>query len=376
MSRVAILIPCLLTGGTEVATLDNAKALTKLGYGVDVVVYFNEVDSAMLRTFQNAGISVHLLGLVRGAELVGAFKLTIGLLRVLWSKGYTLIWVQYMTPTLVPLLVARFFSRRLIAAVHVAAGHYSASGLRRLRWLARWWCTRFVCVSKTTAEGIFGDVLSERRLAERVKVLPNAIDMVAVQAASRRNWRKEIGLNVDVLIIGFVGRLAYNKGVDVLMRAAALVTRDHGNVHWVIVGDGVERARLEAFAKESGLITNTHFIGGVPREGVYAAMKGFDIAVVPSREEGFGLTALEAMACSVPVVASRVGALSEVVIEHETGLFFELESHADLAIKLASLLGDPVARMRLGTAGYVHAHRNYDLSTYRSRLAELNWSMS
>jgi glycosyltransferase involved in cell wall biosynthesis len=371
MTQAAILIPCLLTGGTEVATLETAQALQDLGQSTDVVVYFDEVDATMLQTFASAGIAVHCLGLTRNGKAFGALHLAWRLLQCLRKARYDLIWVQYMTPTLVPLLVARFFVRRLVATVHVASGHYSATGRRRLRWLARHLCDRFVCVSQTSARGIFGKALDDVLLGKRVLVLPNALDMAAVNMAVARDWRRDIGLADGTRLIGFVGRLTHNKGVDILLRAAAQPALEQPQLHWIIVGDGADRSALEALAKVLGVSDVVHFVGAIPREGVYAAFKGFEIAVVPSREEGFGLSALEAMACGVPLVASRVDALQEVVLDGVTGLLCPAEDPAALADGLARLVSDAGLRQAMGSAGVGHVARLYDAPTYRANLAEL-----
>ena len=144
MKNVTILLPGLLTGGTEVATLDTATALQALGYRVSVIVYFDETDPAMLAAFAQVGIAVTQLGLPRAGGAIATARLGLALGKALLKLRPSLIWLQYMTPTLVPLLVARFFTRRLLAAVNVAAGHYNAGGMARLRWLASWWCTRLV----------------------------------------------------------------------------------------------------------------------------------------------------------------------------------------------------------------------------------------
>lgn len=359
MNRNAvILIPCLLTGGTEVATLDTAKALVGLGFTVTVLVYFDETDPAMLDAFHQAGIAVHLLGLPRLGGIKGALRLGIALASHLSLQRPTLVWAQYMTPTLVPLVIARFFTRQLVAAVHVAARHYSPGGLRRLRWLASWWCNRLVCVSHTTANGILGE-RPVTRLQKSVCVIPNTLDMQAVVDATPHNWRRQLGISPQQPIIGFVGRLATNKGVDILLQAAARINREHPDTHWVIAGNGVEKAALQQQAAAAGLEGKVHFTGSLPRDAVYGAMKGFDIAVVPSREEGFGLTALEAMACGVPLVASRVDALHEVVKDGETGMLFTVEDAQELAETIQHLLASDSLRTRLANAAAAHAQATY-----------------
>ncbi|KJS08357.1 MAG: hypothetical protein VR73_05925 [Gammaproteobacteria bacterium BRH_c0] len=369
MKRAALLIPCLLIGGTEVATLDTARALTELGIDVTVVVYFDETDPVMVATFRQAGIHLQLLGLTRGGA-GGTLALIAALTRSLWRKRLALVWVQYMTPTLLPLIVARFFSPHLIAAVHVAARHYTPGGLRRLRWLASWWCNRLVCVSNTTAKGIMGGQPTAR-LQRAVRVVPNVLDMNAVIEAIPRNWREQLDITGQQPIIGFVGRLAHNKGVDVLLQAATLVNRQYPNAHWIIVGEGEEKPRLQQLAAKNGMEDKVHFVGKMPREDIYSAMKGFDIVVVPSREEGFGLTALEAMACGLPLVASRVDALQEVVIDGQTGLLFTVDDPESLKDCLSKLLFKPINYSYMRIAAAEHAQVTYGKDKLAGKIRNL-----
>ena len=375
VNSVAVFLPCLLTGGTEVATLETALALKSLGYNVDVIVYFAEVDAVMLETFQLSGFALYLLGVKRVAGLRTHWILAIKLLRLLCCKSYKAIWVQYMTPTLLPLIMARLFTRHLITSVHVAASHYSPAGLQRLRWLACYWCDRSICVSQTVATGILkvNDVMT--RVFGRVVVIPNALDMTLVQAAVARDWRSDQAWSKDVVVLGFSGRLAHIKGADVLLQALALLHQQDMPVRLVVVGDGAEQSKLKALTQQLNIDAITHFAGRLPRSEIYGAIKGFDIAVVPSREEGFGLSALEAMAAGVPLVASRVDALQEVVLDYVTGLLCEVDDPVSLDNALARLVRDVEFRHRLGAAGEAHATLFYDVSAYRARLADLLRSM-
>lgn len=369
--KAALLLPCLLTGGTEVATLDTATALKVLGYRVNVIVYFDETDPAMLAVFKQEGITVTLLGLKRAGGVAPAIRLALALGNALLKLRPSLVWLQYMTPTLVPLLVARLLTRRLLAVVHVAAGHYKPVAMARLRWLASWWCDALVCVSYTSAHGILGQVPAYSRLARRVKVLPNAIDTEAARDAVATNWRGQLGIDAESPVIGYVGRLAHNKGVDVLLRAAAQVNQQHPECHWLIVGDGAEKAQLQHIAERAGLARKVHFVGNVPRDAVYGAMKGFDIAVVPSREEGFGLTALEAMACGVPLVASGVDALREVVQDGETGVLFTPGDADALTVILMQLLAFQEQRQALAVAATRHAEATYGRQAFLRKISNL-----
>ena len=368
---IALLLPCLLTGGTEVATLETAQAFQLLGYRAEIVVYFDEIDAAMLEAFNASGFVVHRLGVKRGAGMRSQWQLATGILGVLLRKRYSIIWLQYMTPTLLPLALSRLFTHNLIAVVHVASSHYSSSGLHRLRWLARYWCERFVCVSRTVATGIFGPEGAPDRATGRVVVIPNALDMSVMKAAAARNWRAETGWPEDVVVIGFAGRLAHIKGADMLIHAVARLHRQRLPVRLVVVGEGAEEERLRALTKKLGIHSITLFAGRVPRTEIYGAIKGFDVAAVPSREEGFGLSALEAMAAGVPVVATRVDALEEVVLDGVTGQLCQVDNHERLAAALARLVGDPLLRQRMGAQGVEHVASMYDTPAYRAKLADL-----
>jgi glycosyltransferase involved in cell wall biosynthesis len=369
-SRVALLLPCLLTGGTEVAALEMARALKSLEFAVEVIVYFDEVDPSMLEAYRSASVVVSLLGVRRESGLLG-MRLAMNLQRTLRRGHFDIVWVQYMTPTLLPLLVSRFFTRNLISTVHVAASHYSSSGLARMRWLARHWCDRFICVSSTVAIGVFGPEGGAQRLGGRVVVLPNALDMATVRAAAPRDWRAEMAWPADVVVLGFAGRLAQIKGADILLNAVAQLLARGLSFRLVVVGDGAEMENLQVMARDLGIDAITHFAGRVPRALIYSAIKGFGIAAVPSREEGFGLSAIEAMAAGVPVVASRVDALQEVVLDGTTGLLCPAEDAGALAAGLARLVSDPGSRHAMGVAGAAHVARRYDTPAYRASMAEL-----
>jgi glycosyltransferase involved in cell wall biosynthesis len=175
----------------------------------------------------------------------------------------------------------------------------------------------------------------------------------------------------DVVVLGFAGRLAQIKGADILLNAVAQLLARGLSFRLVVVGDGAEMENLQVMARDLGIDAITHFAGRVPRALIYSAIKGFGIAAVPSREEGFGLSAIEAMAAGVPVVASRVDALQEVVLDGTTGLLCPAEDAGALAAGLARLVSDPGSRHAMGVAGAAHVARRYDTPAYRASMAEL-----
>lgn len=163
----------------------------------------------------------------------------------------------------------------------------------------------------------------------------------------RRAARAGLGLAPDEVIVGFVGRLIPQKGLTIALAAFASIVRAHPQARLVIVGDGPERAALERQAQPLG--QQVRFLGW--RDDAAALMPAFDVFVMPSLWEGFGLVLLEAMAACLPVVASAVSAIPEVVADGETGLLAPARDVPALARQLEVLLGDATLRRHMGLLG-------------------------
>lgn len=151
--------------------------------------------------------------------------------------------------------------------------------------------------------------------------------------------------------IGFVGRLVPEKGADLLIRALAQLP---GRVQLEIVGDGIERTRLELLATELGVRDCVLFRGGVPPALMPEALNRFDVLVVPSRtrrnwKEQFGRVIIEAMSCGVPVVGSSSGEIPHVI--GDPSLVFPEDDVDALVRLLRNLLADPDRLRQLGEAG-------------------------
>jgi len=160
----------------------------------------------------------------------------------------------------------------------------------------------------------------------------------------------------NLLRLVVVGRLSPSKGHHVLLQAMAVVRNSFPFVELFIVGDGSEREKLQALAKSLAISDSCNFIGSVPHADVYAYLKMADVAIVPSFQEAFGFVALEAMAMRVPVIASAVGGLKEVVRDGVDGLLVPPGDVNNLAQAILKLLGDEKKRKIMGK----HARRRFE----------------
>ena len=182
------------------------------------------------------------------------------------------------------------------------------------------------------------------------------------------------------LVIGTVKTLAPKYGIDTLIRAYALLAADRElaaalpqGMRLRLVGGGEQRAELEALVHALGLYDQVEFVGATPHAEVPRWLHGFDIYAAASRldSESFGVAVIEASACGLPVVVTRVGGLPEVVLEGETGLVVERENPAALASALRVLAVDPELRRLLGQRGREHVAGLFEWKACVERMIEL-----
>jgi glycosyltransferase involved in cell wall biosynthesis len=167
----------------------------------------------------------------------------------------------------------------------------------------------------------------------------------------------------SVVVVGFAGRFTAAKGVWEFVRAAEILVRRGAPCRFVMIGatehhDSCQE-EIAAYARERGFSNELAFAGSVcEMPGAYA---GLDVMVVPSRSDTLPNVVLEAMASALPVVATSVGGIPEVVIEGQTGRLVPAGDVEALARAIGELAGDGAARRRLGAAGRRLAEKRFDV---------------
>ncbi len=221
--------------------------------------------------------------------------------------------------------------------------------------------TMVICVSENELRaGIAARVC----LPARSTVIKNAVEV-------GRPGRSDRGHGVRPAEIVSVGRLAEPKDFSTLVAAFALLPA--GCARLRLLGDGPQRGRIEAQIDDLGLTDSVELAGEVADVGPY--LEQADVFVLSSSSEGMPISVLEAMAAGLPVVASAVGGLAEVVVEGETGYLVPPGDAGALAARLAELAGDPGSAARLGNAGYRRAEECFSLPRWRERHLELYRSL-
>ena len=209
------------------------------------------------------------------------------------------------------------------------AGPLARRGLTLIGRRAR----RVVGVSEAVAEGLKTAGIP----AAKISVIPNGIDLAYFsQTTERRAARQQLAVPESAFVVGCVARLSSEKGIDVLLGAARLTPK----LTFLIAGDGPER---EALVR--ALPPNARLLGRVSDTRVL--LGAADVLAIPSRREGQGIVALEAMAAGVPLVASRVGGLAGMLVDGETALLVPPDDAPALAAALVRLQNQAGLQPRL-----------------------------
>ncbi|NJO42075.1 MAG: glycosyltransferase family 1 protein [Cyanobacteria bacterium CRU_2_1] len=229
-----------------------------------------------------------------------------------------------------------------------------------------------------------------------VEVIPCGTDLNTFHAIPRAEARAALGFTPHDQIVLYVGRFDPRKGIETLVRAAALLKDKGGrmkdeekgaghpssipysSLRLVIVGgsdpdqsDGQERRRIEQIVQELGLAEHTQFVGQVGHDRLPLYYTAADVCVIPSHYEPFGLVAIEAMACGTPVVASDVGGLKFTVIPEETGLLVPPQDTTAFANAIDRLLTDDIWARKLRKQASVRVQQNFSWTGVAVQLSDL-----
>jgi colanic acid/amylovoran biosynthesis glycosyltransferase len=167
----------------------------------------------------------------------------------------------------------------------------------------------------------------------------------------------------------YVGRLAVEKGLPILLEAATALAAGGHDFEIRLVGDGPDRKTLEAQVKRAGLGDRVHFLGYADQQGVQCHLQQSDIFVLPSFAEGVPVSLMEAMACGVPVIATRVAGVSELVVDGDTGLLVHASDAASLRDAMARYLTDASLRATVATRARRTIELEFDIHIEVRKLA-------
>jgi glycosyltransferase involved in cell wall biosynthesis len=390
---VLILTPYFypIIGGVE----SNAERLARylVAHGVRVQVLTKRIGQQLPDQADRDGITIRRIGPRGERSSLGKWLMTPAIIRwlVRHAADYDVVCCVDYRATGVAALMARRTTGRPVVFQAQTTGVLSGDNVdpllrragiggrgavaRAVKWPVRALyrgADAFACISRD----IERETLACGIPRERVWYLPNAIDMTHFRPAEpgeRDRIRRDLGLPADRVICLFVGRLSREKGVMDLLEAWRLLQPSAALL--VVAGPDMTGHAWDAGASGRAFVA-AHALGervlfAGPLNDVAPMIRASDLVVQPSHFEALGLSAIEALACGVPLVASGVGGLLDFVVDGENGRLSPPEDPAALAGRLGPLLSDATERARLATRARASVLADYDEQIVFGRMRAL-----
>lgn len=352
-----------LGGGAGAQSKILAKALVELGYQVAVLTTqykgfrsYEEVDGYKIyrikslrgKKYQSNPLemaSFMVLGIFNSAKIIQGFKPQVSLAFFSIPSGAVSYFLKkrFNLPYVISLRggdVPGFWPERL------GMWHFVAMPLTKLIWRN---ATHIVAVSRDLKN------LAEKTAAPLKKIVHYIPNVVEPQKS-----RKTVKETSGYITLLFVGRLSRQKRIDDLLRALnVLKGRKINTWQCFLVGSGPERQRLERLRRELGLEKEVYFMGWIDREDIFRYYAESDIFVLPSGCEGMSVALLEAMASSLPIVATKISGNNELVVNGENGLLFAVGDVEHLADDLQILIENKYLRQTFGEMSRFYVQKYY-----------------
>ena len=370
MIHVAFLKDTLpVTGGAERVLMQTLLSLDRSRFERtliltrwDPVLADSDAGADVLATLEGAGVRVR--GVRRTSRLSPRAWVTI--VRWLRTQRVDVLHAHKFGANLAGVAVGRLTGVPLIAHEHGLRARASAARRLADRHLIGREAALVLCVSEADRDRL---VRSEHLPPAKVRHVPLGVAAPDAAPASRAEVRRELGLAADAIVLAITAVLRPEKRVDVLLAAFARLSATTPGAVLVVMGDGPQRASLEAQAATLAPGGSVRFLGH--RTDVARVLAAADIGVLCSDHEGTPLALMEYMDAGLAIAATDVGGVPAMVGNGREGLLVPAGSPAELAGALRRLCADPALRDALGRAARARCRRDFDLEPFMRTLEAL-----
>ena len=364
-TKIVHLVTSLEVGGAQHNMLLGLPRLDPERYEHILVSIMDRMQ--MEQQFRQLGIDVHTLGLSRKTDLAVALRL-----RSLLQKLRPDILHTYLIHgNILGRIVGRLVGVPVIIGSELTIGQ--AGRLGKLATKLTNPLTDAVEVnSETGGRAVVTDLGVP---AEKVEVVLPGLDLDAFSCTKNRSSiRSQIGVQEHQHLVLYIGRLRSVKGVEYGIKAFARAAEANPTLHLALAGDGEQRDYLENLAYDLGISKRATFLG--ERSDLPDVLSAADSVLMPSLREGFPRVAIEAMAASKPVIATKVGAISEAIIDDNSGILVVSRDVPAMSTAITHLTGDSDLQARLGANARTRVETHYSAELYVARLDEMysQWS--
>jgi glycosyltransferase involved in cell wall biosynthesis len=338
----------LVAGGAETYALTVASGLDRRRYRA--ILCGIDQGGALEPEIRRQALPFHIMNRRPGIDLA----LMRRMYRLLRSERVDVIHTHHFNQLFYSVIAARLLGIRIIHTEHSIEAYKK----RRLRWALRFlslFCDRVTAIGEDGARVLREQVKIHSR---KLEIIRAAVDLSRFQH-DRAQARLALGLSDADRVAVIVARLYPEKNHALLLAAFAQVVAQLPQAKLLIVGEGTEQAIIETEIRRHGLAEHVRLLG--VRRDVPMILAASDLFALTSDREGLPIALLEAMAASLPIVATSVGDVPLVVRHNHNGLLVERRSEPELASAILRLLADDAARVAMGKAGRKLVESDYSL---------------
>jgi N-acetyl-alpha-D-glucosaminyl L-malate synthase BshA len=352
--KVAILtrdFPPKHLGGTEIATYNLAKELSKKGHQVLIVTTW---DKELPAETIECGFRIRRVRFSRSKILKypGLILFSIETLLILRKFQPDVIHGQSVYMGLPALLTKKVIDKPYV--IWLRGSDIYIIGLSQFSnvLLPRWFRCSISKLFLDQADAVIALTRDMKEEAQKlcnteVFVIPNGIDLKKFSRLSKKKARDRLHMQKDAKVLIFIGRLHKVKGIVHLIEAMKIIKEKCSKIQLLIIGDGTERDYLKRRVRDLNLEKYINFVGRVSNNSIPDYLYASDLFVLPSFSEGFPVTILEAMASGLPILATRVRGVPEIINEGVNGFLVEPGDSHQIAEKAILILQNDNMRDRI-----------------------------
>ncbi len=347
------------TGGITSYILTLGQALVKSGHKVWLVSSGGDCVAQL----ESVGIRHVRYDIRTKSEVHPKLWFCLGNLhRLVKKEGINVIHAQTRVTQVLGACLSRLSGVQLVTTCH---------GFFRPRWFRKMfpcWGFAVIAISKPVARHLIQDFAVPEN---QVHLIVNGIDLdrfIVVSEQQRQSARQKLQVG-GAPLIGIIARLSSVKGIDVLIKAMPLVLKRLPSVKLLIAGQGPEEILLKNLTRDLSLTASVHFKN--TSQQTQELLAAFDVFVMPSLMEGLGLSVMEAQACGVPVVASRVGGLVDLVQEGTSGYLVPANDPVALADRIIEALESPQQSRTMAQQARLNIERHFSAETMVKQTLEV-----
>jgi glycosyltransferase involved in cell wall biosynthesis len=341
-------------GGAEAKLLEMLRHFNQRGYNITLCSF---LDMGELKDeFARLGFPLKLIVRKHRFDLTILFNLY----RFIRKNRFDVIQTLLFYPDVLGILMGHLAGVPLLVSWETAS-HYDVFFNKLHRRLFYRFAMKFVSCVVAVSNGTKESLISREKIPDKkIRVIRYGVDLDRFQRKPSDGIKKDLGLRGVFPVLGVVARLDYIKGHTFLIQGIGEIIKKYPRLKCVLVGEGDYRSTIERQIRELGLTEHFELLG--LRSDVSELLSALDIFILPSISEGLPNVILEAMACSVPVIASRVGGIPEVIEHRENSLLVPPQNSRALSEAILTLTDDNGLRTQIGENARKRVETHFSLN--------------